>query len=300
MVENNIKKYQGYIGVVGKPNVGKSSLINAINNKKVLIVNNKPQTTRNNIRVIYNNDDFNVLFIDTPGYHKPKNKLDIFLNQQAIKIIQKIDLIYFLYDPLCGLNQLDEELINLLKTYNKNNIILIITKNDLIKNNVDNEIDYIKSIININDVIYISSKEKHNINELLELSKKYLTYSYQNEFKMISDWDNDEFLIKEIIREKCLELLDYEIPHSVNIEIEKLDYNPNKNIYNILANIIIEKESQKPIMIGKNGSMIKQIGVLARKDLLSIYDCKINLQLFVKVDKNWRNNESRLKIYGYQ
>lgn len=300
MVET--KKYQGYVGLIGKPNVGKSSLINSILEKKVVIVNNKPQTTRSNIKVIFENDQFEILFIDTPGYHKPQNELDKFLNKLSENIFKKVDLIYFLIDPTREVDPEDIELLEFLKLYNKNNIIVVITKSDLI-DNITYKIEEIKNIINkyISPKLFISvsSYNKTNIDLLLDSSKKYLYYGKEHSFKIESTWDNDEFLIKEIIREKCLNLLEHEIPYGIAINIDYLNYDEAKNLFTINANLIVEKESQKSIVIGKNGNMIKQIGIDSRIDLSHIYDSKIMLKLFVKVEKNWRNNPVKLKMYGY-
>lgn len=300
MVET--KKYQGYIGLIGKPNVGKSSLINAILDKKVVIVNNKPQTTRSNIKVIFENEEFEVLFIDTPGHHNPQNELDKHLNKLSETILKKVDLLYLLIDGTRGVDNEDIDILKYLKEYKKENIILVITKMDLIlnwKEKQDEIVNIVKKYISIKNILSVSSYKKENIDNLLSISKNYLFYGPINNFKLESTWDNDNFLIKEIIRERCLSLLDHEIPYGIAIDIDSLNYDKNKNLFTISATLILEKESQKSIVIGKNGKMIKQIGIESRKDLINIYDSKIMLKLFVKVEKNWRNDPFKLKQYGY-
>ncbi len=297
------KKYQGYIGLIGKPNVGKSSLINAILDKKVVIVNNKPQTTRSNIKVIFENPEFEILFIDTPGHHTPQNELDKHLNNLSETILKKVDLLYLLIDGTRGIDKEDIEILEYLKEYKKDNVILVITKLDLIIDWKEKEVEIVnvvkKYIPSIKSVIGVSSYKKENIDQLLSISKNYLFYGPINNFNLKSTWDDDYFLIKEIIREKCLSLLDHEIPYGIAVDIDLLNYDNNKNLFTISATLILEKESQKSIVIGKNGSMIKQIGIESRKDLMNIYDSKIMLKLFVKVEKNWRNDPYKLKQYGY-
>lgn len=300
MVE--IKKYQGYIGLIGKPNVGKSSLINAIIGKKVVIVNDKPQTTRSNIKVVFENNEFQLLFIDTPGHHNPQNELDKQLNKMSETILKKVDLVYFLIDPTREIDNEDIDLIQFLKSNKKENVIVVITKSDLIDDINEKTVkitNFVNQYLTPKKIICVSSNKKINVNELLNDSKPYLHYGLENAFKIESTWDNDYFLIKEIIREKCLSLLDHEIPYGIAVHIDNLNYESHKNLFTITATLIVEKESQKSIVIGKGGNMIKQIGIDSRIDLSHIYDSKIMLKLFVKVDKNWRNSPHKLKQYGY-
>ena len=295
-----IKKYTGNIAIVGKPNVGKSTLINAIFNQKISIINQKPQTTRNKIDAVFSNQEFQINFIDTPGFHIPKNKLDIFLNSEAKASLKQADIVYFLSDITRPIDEEDMELLDFVKSYKVPHVILVITKAETsTQKNIDQRIQEWNKIFSFNKDIIISALHKINIDKLLDISKEYLSYLDVVEYEDNSTLQEDNFLVREIIREQCLNLLKQEIPYGIAIVIEKSNYDAVNNSFNIDASIVVEKESQKSIVIGKNGSMIKQIGIESRKELLNIYDSKINLKLFVKVDKNWRDNELKLKEFGY-
>lgn len=294
-----MKKYQGTITIIGKPNVGKSSLLNTIFEDKISIVNQKPQTTRNKITSIFVDNLYHLEFVDTPGFHNEKNKLDAFLNDEVKLAIKNSDLIYFLCDSSRPLNNEDFELLNLIK-HTKVPVFLVVTKSDISNqadiNNISNEL---KNEFNFVNTILISTKDLKSIDNLLYQSQKYLTFAEEVVEDEIQTIQKDLFLVKEIIREQCLLLLRQEIPYGVAILIEDFKYDKNKNEFYINASLNVEKESQKKILIGTKGAMIKQISMNARKELLKIYDAKIYLKLFVKVEKNWRDNDLKLKEFGY-
>ena len=295
-----VKKYVGNIAIVGKPNVGKSTLINAIFNQKISIINQKPQTTRNKIDATFSNDEFQINFIDTPGFHVPRNKLDIFLNSEAKASLKEADVVYFLSDITRSIDNEDIELLNFVKSYRVPNVILVITKAETSdQETIDKRIDEWNKIFEFSNSLIISVLHKINIDKLLNITKPYLEYLDVLETEDNSTLQEDNFLVKEIIREQCLNLLKQEIPYGIAIVIEKSSYDSITNTFNIDASIVVEKESQKSIVIGKGGAMIKKIGMESRKELLNIYDSKINLKLFVKVDKNWRDNETKLREFGY-
>ncbi|GAA5414349.1 GTPase Era [Ureaplasma ceti] len=295
-----IKKYIGNIAIVGKPNVGKSTLINAIFNEKISIVNQKPQTTRDKIDAVYNRGEFYLTFMDTPGFHVPRNKLDVFLNSQAKASLKEANVVYFLTDITRPIDDEDLDLLNFVKDYGVENIILVITKAETsTQDKIDERIFDWKAHADFKESIIISALHKINIDKLLNITKPFLDYQdvYVNENE--STLQEDNFLVKEIVREQCLNLLNKEVPYGVAVMVESASYNAETNVYNIDAAIVVEKDSQKAIVIGKSGSMIKKIGTAARQQLLEIYDSKINLKLFVKVDKDWRDNAQKLKEFGY-
>lgn len=286
------------IAIVGKPNVGKSTLFNAIFNQKQMIVNQKPQTTRKPLSLTYETDKYVFEFVDTPGYHNIKNKLDGFLNNYVLNAFKSIDLVFLLSDSSRMFSDEDEKLINKLIS-NKINVFLIHTKSDLNKNECiipQNLKDNLKIVKEFN----ISASNKI-LDNLLEETMKYANeHGELIPVEMIAiKEEDDKFLISEIIREECLNLLNNEIPYGVAIGIEKMNYDKEKNLFNIDAFIAVEKENHKAIVIGAKGKMIKEIGTRSRIQLLNIFDCNINLQLFVKVDKDWRNNLTKIKEYGY-
>ena len=294
-----MKKYQGTITIIGKPNVGKSSLLNIIFEDKISIVNQKPQTTRNKITSIFVDNLYHLEFVDTPGFHNEKNKLDAFLNDEVKLAIKNSDLIYFLCDSSRPLNNEDFELLSLIK-HTKVPVFLVITKSDISNqadiNNISSEL---KNEFNFVNTILVSTKDLKSIDNLLYQSQKYLTFANEVVENEIQTIQKDLFLVKEIIREQCLLLLRQEIPYGIAVLIEDFKYDKNKNEFYINASLNVEKESQKKILIGTKGSMIKQISMNARKELLKIYDAKIYLKLFVKVEKNWRDNDLKLKEFGY-
>ncbi|MDE7433777.1 MAG: GTPase Era [Mycoplasmoidaceae bacterium] len=277
----DIKK-TGSIAIVGKPNVGKSTLLNTIANKKVAIVSYKPQTTRNQIKHYFEDEKLNIVFIDTPGFHFARNKLDLFLNSEIKKTFKVVDLVLFLIDPTRPIDEEDLEIIKFIKSYKLEKVILVITKSDVVtQGSITNHINGIKDKLDLVDTVVVSSK-KQELNALYDSIFKHLPVD--GLLDEVNQEDN--FNISEIIREQVLLNCKKEVPYSAGVQVEKANFDQKTNVFNIYANILVEKASQKPIIIGHGGSMIKKIGTNSRLELLKIYDCKINLKLFVKVQKD--------------
>lgn len=297
-----MKKKYGNIAIIGKPNVGKSTLINAITNTKSSIISNKPQTTRNAIKEIYEDEEVALILVDTPGFHNPKNKLDLFLNEEVVNSYKNANVIFFLTSMDKPLNEDDYEIIKVIKEFKKDNIILVISKAELSKNQdiIDKRIDDLRKEINFVDVIQISALHQINIKKLIDSTKPFLKEDVVSDYFREQANKSDEFVVAEKIREQCLNLLSYEVPHGVGIEINESNYDPQKNLWKINASIVLERESHKKIVIGKGGEMIKKIGLGARKNLEEEYNCKIFLAIFVKIETNWRDNQNVVKSLGYK
>ncbi len=296
-----IKKIIGTVTICGKPNVGKSTLINSIMKDKIAIISGKPQTTRNQIRAIYNDDTCQLVFNDTPGYHEPKNKLDLFLNSEVKRSFKVADVILFLSDITRPVDKEDEEVLKKLKAFNSDQVILVITKAETSEQEIiDERIASLKKQYNFVNTIQISGKHSINIEKLINTIKIYLTTGPLLYDENTMHELTDSFVISEIIRENCINFLRQEVPYALAVQIESEAFDATKNIYNIDATIVVEKESQKPIVIGKAGSMVKKIGVASRAALLDIYDCRINLKIFVKVEDKWRDSDYLIKSLGYK
>ncbi|MDU5570252.1 MAG: GTPase Era [Peptoniphilus harei] len=299
MIDNNFKS--GYVSVIGRPNVGKSTLLNAIIGEKISAISSKPQTTRQNITFIHTDDDSQIIFLDTPGIQRPKNKLGEFMLTESKESINEADVITYIVDTSKRIGKAERSIIDILKEYEgKLPIILLINKVDTIKKDELLEIIsmYAKEEI-FNEIIPISAMKNDGVDVYIETLKKYLKPGpmYYPE-DMITD-KNERFIVAEIIREKGLRYLNEEVPHGLAISIEKFKKREDKNIYDIEANIYVERDSHKGILIGKGGSMLKRIGTEAREDAERLLDGKVNLQIWVKVEKNWRERDNLVKRFGY-
>ena len=288
----------GFIALVGRPNVGKSTLLNAIMGKKVAITSNKPQTTRNLIQGIYNDDDSQMVFVDTPGIHKPKHKLGKILNKQTYLTFNDVDIILFLVDITEKLGKGDLFVLDTLKNVDVP-VILVINKIDkLPRQEILKKIEEYKDLYNFDEIIPVSAYKKDNVDRLISVLKSKLT----DNIKYYEDgtWTNVStgFQISELIREKILELTDEEVPHSVSVIVDQIEY--NNNAANINATIIVDRENLKKILVGKNGAMIKEIGIRARKDIEVVLGRSVYLDLFVKVITKWRDREKFLNKIGYK
>lgn len=287
----------GFVGIIGRPNVGKSSLLNTIMGKKIAITSNKPQTTRNNIQGIYNDEETQMVFVDTPGIHKPKNKLGKLLNKEAYFSMNDTDVILFVVDISTPLGKGDKFIIDMLSEVNKP-VILVLNKIDrLPKEQILLKIAEYKDLYNFAEIVPISAIKKDNVDRLLDVIKKYLNDNMRYYDEGTYTNSSTEFIIAELIREKILNLTDEEIPHSITCVVEKIEY--EKNIVNINGLIIVDRESLKKIIIGKQGTMIKEIGSLARNDIELLLGKKVYLELYVKVLPKWRDKDRYLQQLGF-
>ena len=288
----------GFIALVGRPNVGKSTLLNAIMGRKIAITSDKPQTTRNIIQGIYTDDDSQMIFIDTPGIHKPKNRLGKILNKEAYISMDDVDIILFLVDITENLGKGDKFIIDLFKNTSKP-VILVINKIDrLPKSEILHKIEEYKDLYDFDEIVPVSAVKGDNIDRLISVLKGKLTDNIKYyEDDVVTNVSNS-FMISEIIREKILDLTHEEVPHSVNVVTEDISY--DKNVVNIKAMIVIDRENLKRIIIGKQGTMIKEIGRRARIEIEELLGKKVYLELFVKVIEKWRDREKYLNEIGYK
>lgn len=289
----------GFISIIGRPNVGKSTLMNRLVGEKIAIMSNKPQTTRNKIQSILTTDDFQAVFIDTPGIHTPKNKLGQYMVKEAHTTLGEVDIIFYLVEAVPNIGKVDHEIIERLKTIDTPVFLCINKIDSTSKEQVLKTINLYMDMHSFAEIIPVSAYEGTNIDAILECMEKYLP-SGPKYFPddMITDQPERQ-LVAEIIREKALHLLDQEIPHGIAVEINLMKQREEGNIVDIDATIICEREAHKKIIIGKQGSMIKNIGSKARYDIERLLGSKIYLNLWVKIKKNWRDSDFLLKNFGY-
>jgi GTP-binding protein Era len=287
----------GFITLIGRPNVGKSTLINSIVGKKVAITSNKPQTTRNIIQGIYNDEDSQMIFVDTPGIHKPSHKLGKTLNKQAYYSINDVDIILFLVDGSEELGRGDKYIIDSLKEINKP-VILIINKIDKIsKEEIMNKINDYKDLYEFSEIIPLSALKKKNIETVIKILKNYLTDNIKYYEDDMYTNKTTSFIISEIVREKVFNLTEEEVPHSITCITENVEKNKENYVINVA--IIVDRDSLKKIIIGKQGNKIKEIGIKSRKELEEFLGKKVYLDLFVKTIPKWRDKEKYLQEFGY-
>ena len=287
----------GFVSIVGRPNAGKSTLINSIIGSKVAIVSDKAHTTRNNIQGIYNDDDSQIIFIDTPGIHKPMHKLGKYMNSQSYYSIEDTNVILFMVDATEKIGKGDKFILEKLKEVDSN-VFLILNKVDKIKKeNLFPMIEEYNKLFDFKEIIPISALKKDNIDDLIKTIKKYLD---EGERYYSEDYYTDKsinFMVSEIVREKVLNLTHEEVPHAVTCVLEK--YEEEKNSIHINVLIIVEREGIKRILVGHSGSMIKEIGIEARKDIEELVGKKVYLELFVKTVNNWREKDKYLAEFGF-
>lgn len=287
----------GFIALIGKPNAGKSTLINALLNKKLAITTNKAQTTRNSILGILNEDDLQIIFIDTPGIHEAKTYLGTYMNKEAYASADGADVIYYVIDANKGLNNDDKAILDKLFAYNIP-IFAIFNKIDEISNDkLIERCNYACNHYDFKEIVPISALNKDNLDELIKTSKKYLNDGvlyYPNDINEVSTLD---FKISEIIREKIIINTYEEVPHLTAVKIDEYIEKENKIL--IEASIIVNKQSHKGIIIGKEGSMLKKINIAASKELKELLNKKVILSLYVKVEEDWLNKEKKLFDLGY-
>ena len=288
----------GFVSIVGRPNVGKSTLLNAIIGKKIAITSNTAQTTRNMIQGIYHGDDVQIIFVDTPGIHKPHNKLGQVLNKQAYYNLSDVDVILFLVDVTEKLGNGDKFILEKLKE-NDVPVILVLNKMDKITYlELLPKIEEYKDLYPFQAIIPVSAYKKKNLEDLIETVSQYLrddvTYYDEDTFTNVSE----KFSVAELIREKVLYHTKEEVPHSVTCITEEIS--EDKSSIRVIASLIVDRENLKKILIGKNGAMIKRIGMEARHDIEKLLEKKVYLDLRVRVVPNWRDKESFLRELGYE
>ena len=290
----------GFVALVGRPNVGKSTLMNHLIGQKIAITSKKPQTTRNRIQTVYTCDEGQIVFLDTPGIHKAKNKLGEYMVDVAEKTLKEVDVILWLVEPSNFIGAGERHIAEILEKVNAP-VLLIINKTDTVeKDKILEFIDTYRKLFQFAEIIPCSALRHQNTDDIIPSIFKYLPYGPQfYDEDTITDQPMRQ-IVAEIIREKALHALDAEIPHGIAVAIDRMKTRPGKNpIVDIDATIICERESHKGIIIGKGGAMLKRIGSQARREIENLMGAKVNLQLWVKVRKEWRDSELYMKNYGY-
>ncbi|TCS83723.1 GTPase Era [Tepidibacillus fermentans] len=298
---NQRKTKSGFVAIIGRPNVGKSTLLNQVLGQKIAIMSDKPQTTRNKIRAIYTNEQGQIIFIDTPGIHKPKSKLGKYMMNLTLTTLQEVDLILYLTDVTEKFGPGEQFIIDQLKSVTKTPVYLILNKIDLVTpEELLPIIDQYRKYYDFTEIIPISALKGNNVSTLLEQIYKILP---EGPLYYPSDQVTEhpeQFVVAELIREKILNLTREEVPHSIAVVVESMkpgEENPNTVV--IQAVIYVERASQKGIIIGKNGRMLKEIGRQARLDIERLLGSKVFIELWVKVKEDWRNREHLLKDFGF-
>lgn len=293
------KKHKaGFATLIGRPNVGKSTLMNALIGQKIAITSNKPQTTRNRIQTVYTSEEGQIVFLDTPGIHKAKNKLGDYMVRVAERTLSEVDVVLWLVEPTTYIGAGEQHIIEQLK-HTKTPVILVINKIDTVKkDDLFAVIDIYRKQMDFAEIVPVSAFKKTNTEELIKCIMQYLPYgpAFYDE-DTITDQPERQ-IVAELIREQALRTLNDEIPHGIAVTIESMVY--KKNLVEIQATIICERDSHKGIIIGKGGSMLKTIGTHARYGIEELLQSKVNLQLWVKVKKDWRDSDYLLKNFGYQ
>lgn len=296
MQEN--KQYKsGFAALIGRPNVGKSTLMNCLIGQKIAITSKKPQTTRNRIQTVYTSEQGQIVFVDTPGIHKAKNKLGSYMVNVAEHSLREVDVVLWLVEPTDYIGAGEQHIVEQLSKV-KAPIILVMNKIDTVrKEQLLVYIDAYRKLLDFAEIVPVSALKSDNTDTLIELIMKYLPYgpTFYDE-DTVTDQPTRQ-IVAELIREKVLRSIDEEIPHGVAVTIESMKY--SKKIVNIEATIICEKDSHKGIIIGKGGAMLKKIGSQARPEIEELLEQHVNLQLWVKVKKDWRDSDYLIKNFGY-
>ena len=288
----------GFATLIGRPNVGKSTLMNHLIGQKIAITSNKPQTTRNRIQTMYTDEDCQIIFVDTPGIHKAKNKLGTYMVDVAEHTMGEVDVILWLVEPTTFIGAGERHILQQLKQV-KTPVILIINKIDTVKKEeVLKFIDVYRREYDFAEIIPVSALKEMNLDSVISSVKKYLPYGpmYYDE-DTVTDQPMRQ-IVAELIREKALRLLSDEIPHGIAVTVEKMSERQD-GLYDIEATIVCERDSHKGIIIGKGGAMLKKIGSSALTEIENMMEARVNLQLWVKVRKEWRDSDLYLKNYGY-
>ncbi|MDR0138319.1 GTPase Era [Metabacillus idriensis] len=290
----------GFVSIIGRPNVGKSTFLNRVIGQKIAIMSDKPQTTRNKIQGVYTTNESQIVFIDTPGIHKPKHKLGDFMMKVAQNTLKEVDVVLFMINAEEGYGRGDEFIIEKLQ-HTKTPVFLIINKIDQIHpDQLLPLIDQYRAYYPFKEIIPISALQGNNVDTLLEQIESYLPAGPQY-YPADQVTDHPErFIISELIREKVLHLTREEIPHSVAVVIDAIERRDNNQSIYVSATVIVERDSQKGIVIGKQGKMLKEVGQRARVDIEALLGTKVFLELWVKVQKDWRNKMTQLRDFGFR
>jgi GTPase len=297
MMTNDYKS--GFISIIGRPNVGKSTLLNNVIGQKIAIMSDKAQTTRNKIQGVYTDESAQMVFIDTPGIHKPKHKLGDFMMKTALNTLNEVDVVLFVVNATEGFGKGEEFIVERLNNIN-NPVFLVINKIDQVHpDEILAIIDQYKNRYDFAEIVPISALQGNNVNTLLKQIEKYIPEGPQY-YPADQVTDHPErFIVAELIREKVLHNTREEIPHSIAVVTDLMEKRDNGNAVYIQATIIVERSSQKGIIIGKQGSMLKEVGKHARHDIEKLLGSKVFLELWVKVQKDWRNKMIHLRDFGF-
>lgn len=302
MLQNNKGYKSGFISIIGRPNVGKSTFLNRVIGQKIAIMSDKPQTTRNKVQGVLTLEESQMIFIDTPGIHKPKHKLGDFMLKVAKNTLREVDVIIFMVNATEPRGKGDEFIIDLLEK-NETPVFLVINKIDQVHpDDLIGIIESYKDKYDFAEIVPISALQGNNVERLLETIQSYLPEGPQY-YPADQVTDHPErFIISELIREKVLHLTREEIPHSIAVVIDKIkkEEDTDKDMIRVMATIIVERDSQKGIVIGKKGALLKEVGTRARHDIEMLLGTKVFLELWVKVQKDWRNKSAHLKDYGFR
>ena len=299
---DNIEKdsyRSGFVSIIGRPNVGKSTLMNRLVGEKIAITSAKPQTTRGRIQTVFTEKRGQIIFLDTPGIHKAKNKLGNYMVETAEETIGDADLVLWLVEPTTFIGGGEQHIATILEKYD-GPVILVMNKVDSIrKDELLTCIDAYKDVMDFTAIIPLSAKTGENVDDLIDTIFTQLPEgpAYYDE-DTLTDQPMRE-IVAEMVREKALRLLSDEIPHGIAVIVESMKKRGSRDLYDIEATIVCEKDSHKGIIIGKNGQMLKTIGSKARPDIEKLVDAKVNLKLWVKVRKDWRDNDAQLKNFGF-
>ncbi len=290
----------GFVALIGRPNVGKSTLMNTLIGQKIAITSNKPQTTRNRIQTVFTDERGQIVFLDTPGIHKAKNKLGEYMVKVSTRTLRDVDMVLWLVEPSTFIGEGDEHIFEILSSVNIP-VILAINKMDSLKQKDDmlEVIAKYSSRMQFAEVVPVSALKGTNTDKLLDIIFKYLSEGpmYYDE-DTVTDQPIKQ-IAAELIREKALRFLQEEIPHGIAVEIDTFNYRDSGDMVDIEAAIVCEKDSHKGIIIGKGGSMLKRIGTAARKDIEGLLESRVNLKLWVKVRPKWRDSDVQMKNFGY-
>lgn len=288
----------GYVALIGRPNVGKSTLMNQMIGMKIAITSSKPQTTRGRIQTVYTDDISQMIFLDTPGIHESKNKLGEYMLSVAKKTLDDTDVLLWLVEPSNFIGAGEKYIIEQLKDCKKP-IILVINKIDTVsKDKLLTYIDNYKNAMDFAEIVPVSARKRQGLDDLMNCIRKYLPYGHAFYDEDTVTDQPERVIAAEIIREKALRLLQDEVPHGIAVTVEKMKTRQD-GLINIEANIMCERDSHKGIIIGKGGEMLKKIGTQSRIDIEKMTGSRVNLQLWVKVRKNWRDDSNELKRFGY-